>query len=281
MKLVINTIICILLNISVLQKLSSQNIFSEISSLSSLGLINETDEIVKLLEQTTFYFNGKPIKSQDLKNKNNTFVHSVILQSLFKFDFNFDGISELIYYGFNGSTTQLEILAKKGDEFKTIYKDDKASLLEFQIDSIKRNTIIKYVHQSGAGSDIGIFHELSISDKLEIDKDKAYFYSYTELPVHTEFIKRFVVLNEQYNLRLNPEITDNIIAVFTKNDEGTALASKKDSTGRVWWFVKMDNNIDKPKENFSYIKSEFLNSETAAQNQWFGWISSRYVNVIK
>ena len=71
-------------------------------------------------------------------------------------------------------------------------------------------------------------------------------------------------------------------------DEGVALAEFEDSTGRIWWFVRMKNNISKPLSDYFYLNAEGekilaakMGTKTTLDRPIFGWLSSRYVEVIE
>jgi len=79
----------------------------------------------------------------------------------------------------------------------------------------------------------------------------------------------------------------NIILEMAHGDEGVALAEYEDSTGRIWWFVSMKNNIPKPLTDYFYLdaKGEKYSRqngyETTLDKPIFGWLSSRYVELIE
>jgi hypothetical protein len=91
----------------------------------------------------------------------------------------------------------------------------------------------------------------------------------------------FEVLNDKYYLRLTPKIdtvdqvfaedmqVDNVIAEFKKGTRGQAYAEKKDSVGRIWWFVEIDPR-HKPMKSFFYDIGE-------KPTKLKGWMSSNYL----
>lgn len=116
-----------------------------------------------------------------------------------------------------------------------------------------------------------------------IDSEGSYFIDDTEFPAQFEFRKLFRVTNESYHLRGTPEILNgepedyffekgNILATYNAGDTGVALTQKEDETGRIWWFVLMN-----PKQRYEYHIDEHFSKN----NSWFGWMSSRFVEVIE
>jgi hypothetical protein len=125
--------------------------------------------------------------------------------------------------------------------------------------------------------------------ELEILKESTLIYpDELEYPEKQTINIPFRIKNDVYKLRKEPKIDSvdikppykygNLIAEFTKGDLGHAFASKKDETGRIWWFVAMENNIKKDWTKFNHCDNE---SEKRRNMRVFGWISSTYVEIIK
>jgi hypothetical protein len=119
------------------------------------------------------------------------------------------------------------------------------------------------------------------SDEL-IETNGTYFIYDTEFPSEFTFRKPFKVINETYHLRAQPLILNgepesdyfekgNIVATYGTDDTGIALAQSTDETGRTWWFVVMD-----PKGNYTYHVRELY-----GDNYWYGWMSNRFVELVK
>ena len=117
-----------------------------------------------------------------------------------------------------------------------------------------------------------VFQSIEVNN--ELTKPKNYF----STPIE------FVVENEGYKLRLHPkiddtteyhwlEITGNTFANLRQGTKGTALASRTDETGRIWWYVAI--NLD---EN---VQKCILHKPEDFQTKVIGWISSRYVTKIE
>jgi hypothetical protein len=256
-----------------------QRFFHEITNLAEQGLYQNEKELEEIFIETDFKFGD--FRMVELIGDTTFPYLESILSSFYLCDINNDDLTDIIYYGWGISVPQFKIMLRNRNNFDTIFEDECIVLLDFK--KKDSNIIIKYHRTGCGGNDVEFVDNMIINKNLETSEwkclsDKAYFYSYTLLPKSKEFEKRFVVINEIYNLRLTPEIKDdNIQAVFKKGDKGTALSSLKDETGRVWWFVIMDNNIDKPESNFDFVESEFMSPQKARDKKWYGWISSRYL----
>jgi hypothetical protein len=129
-----------------------------------------------------------------------------------------------------------------------------------------------------------------ISDKTpEIVKILSVNYNgATVFPSNFNMDSLFLVTQTNYNLRQTPKIEDNnIIMQFTKGDKGHGLAQETDNTGRIWWFVIMDNNIYKDNSVLPNYLSEYglqnkeLNRVFGKDEKWFGWISSRFIEKLR
>jgi hypothetical protein len=71
---------------------------------------------------------------------------------------------------------------------------------------------------------------------------------------------QFTVKNEKYYLRselgeVNGSFNGEILYTYTKGDKGKAFAEETDETGRIWWFVIMDNGIA------GWMSSRFLEKQ--------------------
>jgi len=114
----------------------------------------------------------------------------------------------------------------------------------------------------------------------------GYFTAYhriTKIP-GTYFTKviPFIVLNNGYKMRINPEINNsqvfpddslrgNTMCDLAKGTKGIALAQSTDKTGRVWWFVQLDPNAQ-------VSDTEFYDEEDVkAKPAKIGWVNSRFV----
>ena len=96
--------------------------------------------------------------------------------------------------------------------------------------------------------------------------------------------RRFTVRNEGYLLRTTPaivtaEVEDgwqghgNALAVYGPGARGIALAEQADSTGRVWWFVKMDGRTPPTSSMVEDLTEQPVTTDR------LGWMSSRFLDV--
>jgi hypothetical protein len=121
--------------------------------------------------------------------------------------------------------------------------------------------------------------------KYELQKRVKEFEGIT-IPDKRMPVRRFIVKNDKYKLRTSPIIIDkynedesnferkpvygNTLAEFSKGSKGVAIAEKLDETGRVWWFVIMDEDA---KTGYN----RFYDDQNASKA---GWMSSRFLEVI-
>ncbi|HEY0020294.1 MAG TPA: hypothetical protein VGC13_28615 [Longimicrobium sp.] len=113
-----------------------------------------------------------------------------------------------------------------------------------------------------------------------------------ELQIPPRFLaepRRFTVGNDGYLLRASPRVQDanaaegeewyawegrgNALAEYARGARGTALAEQTDSTGRVWWFVRMDPAT--PPRDAQSQPPEHDGHPVPAER--LGWMSSRFL----
>lgn len=119
----------------------------------------------------------------------------------------------------------------------------------------------------------------------------TYVIDYTVIPDTFNMFIPFEVTQDKYNLRLSAKIdstTDyfyrewygNTIATYSKGSYGYALAERKDSTNRIWWFVLMKNNI-KPTNSYYPDCNDPGWKDSPKEYYSTGWMSSRYLKTLK
>lgn len=101
--------------------------------------------------------------------------------------------------------------------------------------------------------------------------------------------RRFTVGNDRYLLRESPGIDletpdgedwyrwhrrGNALAEYGRGARGTAIAEQTDSTGRVWWFVRMDG--DTPPRD-AQIDAPVDHAGRVIPIDRLGWMSSRFL----
>jgi hypothetical protein len=108
-----------------------------------------------------------------------------------------------------------------------------------------------------------------------------------ELDVPTQFMprqRRFTVAADRYMLRDTARVDDrpddewprwggrgNVMAEYGRGARGIAMAERADSTGRVWWFVRMDGRTP-PRE--AQVEED---PEHPVRTDRLGWMSSRFL----
>jgi hypothetical protein len=230
-----------------------------------------------------------------------TYYSYVLKDSTFYTDLNGDDKIDMFLYidGYwNGDG--IEIYINKGDYFEKVY-----SCPLFRLTNIFKPATMPLTYLSTVSYRYSVWPYLSAYNELtilksQILKNTTYFFQGTKFPEKVTMNKSVKILNDKYNLRLTPKIYNkqvsnglskrqigNIILQLAKGDKGVAYAEKKDKTGRIWYFVKMENNINKSLDEYYYIDSE---NERSRKNKGenltidkpiFGWISSNYIEVIK
>lgn len=226
----------------------------------------------------------------------------VLKDSTFYTDLNGDGKMDmlLLINGFwNGNG--VEIFLNRNNVFEKVYSRPLFKVSKvFQ--STPPNSVFYFAsvhYHHSAPPFLASYNEITIT-KENIVESLTNFYEGTDFPKEITLNVPFKVLNDKYNLRKTPEINNkidssadseapkgNIILEMAHGDEGVALAEYEDFTGRIWWFVRMKNNISKPLTDYFYLNAEGEKYsrqngyETTLDKPIFGWLSSRYVEVIK
>jgi hypothetical protein len=114
-----------------------------------------------------------------------------------------------------------------------------------------------------------------------------------EMEIPTRFMaapRRFTVANDGYLLRGSPRVQDtkagefaewyewdergNVMAEYGRGARGTAMAERTDSTGRVWWFVRMDGATPPRAAQFD---APVDHGDRVRPIDRLGWMSSRFL----
>lgn len=279
---------------SEVNKLNSQ-LFFDSDNLNDFPNLykNPTDSFITgIVERTPF------LKSLVKGNYNSYYFEVVLKNNAFYTDLNGDDKLDMLLFidGFwNGDG--IEIYLDKNGFLEKVYA---RSL--YKISKVFKPTTPQSVfylssieYHYSTWPYLASYSEVTIF-KNSVIKDITYFFEETEFPQKITMNKPFRVVNDKYNLRMTPLIdnrTDldyssegqigNVILELAKGDEGIALADYEDETGRVWWFVRVKNNINKSLDQFYYIdaKGERYNLEkgyeTTFDKPMYGWISSNYI----
>ena len=211
------------------------------------------------------------------------------LKEFYVIDIDRDGLKDILYSGecmLEGGLTA--IYRYNGIEFEELI-----SVIGevYQVSDYNSNLPFSFTLRNyaccGGFTDVFEKYELvkkngNYSFKLQVRED---YVSETVFP-DTFYEKpiAFKTVREKYNLRFSPVIDDtsavarpyedygNTVRSYPANSIGYAIAEKKDQTGRIWWFVRMDNKTAKGLEYTSKVGD---NSEEPTYS--LGWMSSRFV----
>jgi len=239
----------------------------------------DTEKVsVELIESIFETIKGNPYT--ELKN----FVRNI--DKFHVLDIDGDKQKEIIYNGFNGSEGEMIVIIESSSSGYKISLKVFGRIVD--ISNNKNTAEFIFLDYSCCGGYVDHLETYRYNAKIrtfELVKSLAKV-DETVLPRNQIEPIKFKVVNERYNLRLSPEIVtgltsgsfdfdpienQNIIAVYSSGDTGTAIAESTDETGRVWWFVIMDSYPDKSKSVFYKGNNIFDNYNPV------GWISSRYV----
>ncbi|OFY08316.1 MAG: hypothetical protein A2W99_07000 [Bacteroidetes bacterium GWF2_33_16] len=243
-----------------------------------------TDKTVKL----EFVNKLKAIRDED----NECYLIFFNLESFHVIDIDRDGVKDIVYSGecgLEGGSTV--IFRNNGESF-----DELLSVIGeiHQVSELNSNLPFSFTLRNYAccGGFTDVFEKYILVKengnylyKLQLRED---YVSETVFP-ETYFEKpiAFKTVREKYNLRFSPVIDDtsevarpyedygNTVRTYPANSIGYAIAEKKDETGRIWWFVRMDN---KTAIGLEYTRKVGDNSEEPTFS--LGWMSNRFVEII-
>jgi hypothetical protein len=229
------------------------------------ALISKFDVIFSYVKESDYY-----------KEKYDSMFHFLHLNS--------DTLIDVIYEGWSGGEPDVsKFFYNTGDTFK----------LQFEAYQYISDLILKDGRlESFTTVDFGCCAEYVEWEKLfKVNNDSLYLIykkakinQTVEPKTYFKKTKKFIVENSPYYLRYEPKINDdelyspwmesigNRVAEYTKGDQGIAFAEKTDSTGRIWWFVEMQE-----KKNIQY--NIIYESETN-KSKYLGWMSSKFLKEI-
>ncbi len=207
-------------------------------------------------------------------------------------DINGDNQEDVIYSGSSGGEPNVvKFFIQSDSDFKLVF-----SVYQGIVKVFWEKERIKEIltHDWGCCAEyrlINTSYNVSyVDDNPKFEKNyQSIEYQYMEKPL--EFFEKpikFIVDNEKYKLRAYPIIDDtsminsdfnenrmgNTIGVLTRGTKGKAYGKRIDETGRVWWYVEVDNEFE-VQENVLYM------SDLKFPTHVIGWISSRYVTQIE
>ena len=206
-------------------------------------------------------------------------------------DYDSDHDLDIIYYGPIGGEPLGTIFFMNSDnsygsEFLSV-----GQVKEIKIDNTSQQLYFKMI-ESPCCADIvegTVLYQVDFSkpERVFTTLNRYHYIAGTGKP--TDFIAplKFKILNPQYKLRHSPEIDDtpldpnsefnlpgNVIAEYSAGASGTAIASKTDATGKVWWFVIMDYNS-------TPIRTIIHDMDSKSKFYTCGWLSNRYAEKLE
>ncbi|MEP2025027.1 MAG: hypothetical protein ABJH98_12075 [Reichenbachiella sp.] len=212
---------------------------------------------------------------------------SIDLNLFHVLDINNDGLLDVAYSGMYAEGTATFFYLNKGSQYEQsdmipggIIRIERLPLSNFlEIKTHLRPCCAGSVHTHS----IYLVHSKNNGIKIT-NLNNVDYYEDTLEPNQQIKKTRFVTTRPEYKLRATPEIDSelknwreiidgNTVAIYPKGSRGLAIAESTDETGRVWWFVIMDNNI-KP------IKSLIYYNDDPKGSQSMGWMSSRFVDKV-
>lgn len=206
-------------------------------------------------------------------------------------DIDNDQVNEVVYNGWNGGEGEMVVIFKLTDNQLVEVENFYGRILAIRKNEMNQTRFIVYDFACCAGyvDHLQTFDFNPKTNLFEIQSALAKI-NYTDIPEVWLEPFRFEIQKTPYNLRYSPEILkvraqdspfydpikgENIAAIFQAGNKGTAYAESIDSTGRLWWFVAMDE-MPKSGEVIYYDgNNDFENYQP------IGWISSKYVEILK
>lgn len=223
-------------------------------------------------------------------------VEKLIPDSLFHIiDFDNDGLDDIIFHGLVANEIELLLFFKNEENYfrKVLSTGGYPLYVSNPTDGNPMSLVLK---QYPCCADyVSIIENIQPSNlpgdfKYIITSKESYCdLEYSEFP-NNWFPHPFKLITTQpkTSLRITPCIDDttsdfipvvnsrgNSVAKYPIGSIGVALAEAKDSTSRVWYFVKMLNN-KKPIENF--LHGGFMDT---LDYYSYGWVSSRVIKKIE
>ncbi|MDN4165550.1 hypothetical protein QWY31_08560 [Cytophagales bacterium LB-30] len=188
----------------------------------------------------------------------------------------------LFYWPDNSNEPILEFYLNQGDNLAMVL-EKRGKITKLDINRMNGQISLNLYEVGYTSSPfLNRYHLININPSQTdtfISSDSYLYFGGTEIPQIFTLSKPFEVTQSKYRLRLSPLISDsNIVCELTMGDKGLALAEKTDATGRVWYFVIVENNIRKSPNEFYYIDAE---TPEGFNEKMMGWLSSRYLKIAK
>lgn len=218
-------------------------------------------------------------------------------------DFSGDGVADVIYDGAWFVRTESGFGAREGTHFK-LYQVIGGRAVEV----MDHHGTVQRIWKGGPGQPISFrtvhhgccsdpswsieyFRPVRSGDTVRYERRHGLL-GRAEMEIPTRFMaapRRFTVANEGYALRASPKVQasptehedwptweghGNALAEYGRGARGTAIAEQADSTGRVWWFVRMDGATP-PRDAQTDRPVDPAGNPLPTDR--LGWMSSRFL----
>ncbi len=195
-------------------------------------------------------------------------------------DIDNDNKSELIYYGLISAEGKWSIIWKTDHQNYHLFGE-----LFGKITGRSDSLYISTVGPGCCGSDCDYANLYSILEDAIDFLRSAVIFDGVKIPDSLPIKKNIVINNTGNSLRAQPIINDkpdstdmerygvlrgNTIVELGKGTVASATATYKDNTGRVWWFLVLDNPTEAKYNVFKGYKKE--------KRRICGWINTTYLD---
>jgi hypothetical protein len=277
--------VLVLLIFNSLVSFAQEDLFFPLKNEFSWSGIEKPNKVLK-----TRFIKNSPKEFEYYRQNDKNFPSLKDLDScLHVFDINDDGLDDILFDGWYFETNIIQIFLNNGKTFNKVLSEFQG-IVKMIIENNKVSKI--YIQDWGCCCEINTINKVfSVNYNSDIPKfellNQQKFLHVFELPdKYLDKPIKFSVLNNNYNIRFAPIIDDsteideceqfigNVIGKVQNSAEGYCLAQKTDSTGRIWWYVAFKPET-KIKSVFKYY------SKYEPKEYKLGWISSRFVKIIK
>ena len=233
--------------------------FKEVNKKNTLKIVKGLREYKRIFGPADIYDKGNYFYLSDIDN---------------------DNTSELIYYGLIGAEGKWSIIWKVDHQNYQLCGE-----LSGEITGISDSSYLSTWGPGCCGSDCHFANLYRITED-EIDFLRCtVIFNRVKIPDSLPIKKHIVINNTGYSLRAQPMINDNpdstdmerygvlrgnTIVELGKGTVASATATYTDTTGRVWWFLIMDNPSEAKYNLYKKYKRE--------KRQIGGWISTQHLD---
>lgn len=197
-------------------------------------------------------------------------------------DINNDNRIDVIFNGWSGGEPDITRFFIQTDNGFEKWFEVLQNPLDIKIVDNRINEIIAIDYGCCDSYQVTI-SKYEVTDKLNLVSQTSYI-NWTDTKGITIEPIKFEIIRDAYFIRDSPKIDNetenerfetkgNSIGEFVKGQKGIAYKSREDSTGRVWWLME--------SEPLDSLKNSYFYNETEMKSSYIGWISNRYVKIIK